>query len=141
MTKKPSPDTPAPSDPDVLLPENVAERLGLTTEMVLRSLGDGTIPGKRFDDGWRIYWPAVVDAFGHDPARDVIRPLTVAKRLGLNEQTVRSLLTSGALPGRKLGNQWFIYWPAVIATLGYGEPEDRGSDSGPPERVQGGNSE
>lgn len=138
MTKKQAPDDDvapanAPSDPDVLLPAQVAERLGLSTRAVVEALADGMLPGRRFNDSWRVHWPAVVESFGYDPAKDVIRPSGLAKRLGLNEQTVRSLLMKGVLPGRKLGSQWFSYWPSVIATLGYGSPDEHQNDQESPE--------
>src|SRR5437016_8162452 len=62
-----------PAHPDVLSPAGVAERLGLSEETVLRLLADGTLPGRKLTDEWRIYWPAVVASFRHDPAADVIR--------------------------------------------------------------------
>jgi hypothetical protein len=139
VTKKPTKDEASkPSDSDVLLPDEVALRLGLTTETVIRALRDGVLPGQQFDEGWRVHWPAIIEHFGHDPARDVIRPAGLAHRLGLNEQTVRQQLSSGKLPGRKIGNQWFSYWPAVIATLGYGDPVEHGSDSSAHDEDKGG---
>lgn len=127
-----------PTDPDILLPVDVAERLGLAEETVVPLLNDGTLPGRRFGDQWRVYWPAVVDAFGHDPARDVLRVPVLAARLGLNEDTVLRLLNDGSLPGRKLGRQWFIHWPAVVRSLGYDAPPSASSAHSltkPPEEV------
>lgn len=67
---------------------------------------------------------------------EIVDVAEAARRLKLSEQTVISLLTSGEIPGRKLGRRWRIYWPGVIELLnhpnplpGYEEIEDAGDDT------------
>jgi DNA-binding CsgD family transcriptional regulator len=125
VTKNQSPaDGEDPTAPEILTPEAVADRLGLSVETVLAALADRKLPGRKFDDQWRVSWPAVLDSFENDPASDVIRPNLLAERLGLTIQTVRVLLDKGHLPGKKFGGSWFVYWPAVLAALSYAEPDD-----------------
>lgn len=106
-------------DPDVLAPACLAERLGLTEDATVSLLANGTLPARKLGTHWRAYWPAVLAAFetDTDPGTDVIRLATLAERLGLTRDTTLRLLNQGVLPGCRLGRQWRIYWPAVVARL------------------------
>jgi len=123
----------------VLVIDEVSDRLGLPTETVRKLLEAGHLPGREFDGQWRIYWPAVLDALSHgvvDP--DVVGVTVLAQRLGMNESTVRSLLSNGSLPGKKIGKQWYSYWPSVLATLGQVDQPKLGNDHGSHEKGTGG---
>jgi len=51
---------------------------------------------------------------GASPAGDgrvALRVAEVARRIGVNEETVRRALVRGELPGRKLGSTWLVQWP------------------------------
>lgn len=101
----------------MLDPDQLAERLGLDEDATRTLLANGTIPARKLGDAWRAYWPAVVASFDNDPARDVIRLSTLADRLAITKDTALRLLNQGAIPGCRLGRQWRIYWPAVVAQL------------------------
>lgn len=47
----------------------------------------------------------------------MLAPEDVAERLGLSEDTTRTLLANGTIPARKLGTVWRAYWPAVVASF------------------------
>lgn len=109
----------------MLDPPTLAERLGLSEDTTVTLLANGTIPARKLSGQWRAYWPAVVASFEADPARDVIRLSTVAERLGLTKDTALRLLHQGVIPGCRLGRQWRIYWPAVVAQLSAARPDQR----------------
>jgi excisionase family DNA binding protein len=115
-TRRPTVDL-QPTDPNILLPEQLAERLALPVPQIVELLESGELPGRRLGDQWRAYWPAVVASFEHDPSADVISVSVLAQRLGIQEATTRRLLADGILPGRQLGKSWFIWWPAVVDHL------------------------
>lgn len=133
---------PRPSHPDVLAPEQLAERLGLSVDDVLAALTARRLPGLHTVSGeWRTYWPAVVGSMGPDPAAEVVRVPVLAERLGLAEDTVRGLLAKGTIPGRLLGREWRAWWPHVVDSL-RGDAADSGHVSGgSPKRMKEGDSE
>lgn len=102
---------------EVLPPAEVAARLDLDVDTVVLLLAQGALPGCKLAGSWRIWWPAVLERLARDPAGEVLRAPVVAHRLGLSEAAVLRLLAQGALPGRKLGKSWRIWWPAVVESL------------------------
>jgi hypothetical protein len=131
-----------PSHPDVLTPEQLAERLGLSVDDVLAALVARRLPGLHTASGeWRTYWPAVVGSMGPDPAAEVIRVPVLAERLGLTEDTVRGLLAKRVIPGRQLGREWRVWWPHVVDSL-QGDVAGSGHVSGvSPKRMKEGDGE
>lgn len=45
---------------------------------------------------------------------EVISTAEAASRLGVGERRIRQLLTSGQLPGSKIGRTWFVRWDEEI---------------------------
>ena len=41
----------------------------------------------------------------------------VAKMMYLSERTAYSYLMKGIIPGRKVGQRWYVYRPALVAWL------------------------
>jgi hypothetical protein len=67
-----------PSHPDVLTPEQLAERLDLPVDDVLAALTEHRLPGLHTASGqWRTYWPAVLASIQVDPT--TLRTLAIAK--------------------------------------------------------------
>jgi hypothetical protein len=48
---------------------------------------------------------------------DVCTVPDLRDRLGLSPETIRSLLRSGALPGRKIAGRWYVARDALLAAL------------------------
>jgi len=56
-------------------------------------------------------------AFTPAPQPDVLTPAQAAELLQVEEQDVIDLAEAGALPGRRIGEQWRFSRPALIAWL------------------------
>lgn len=52
------------------------------------------------------------------PVQDICGPEEIAVMLGVHERTVRRLLVTGQIPGRKLGRQWRCSRKAVAELFG-----------------------
>jgi excisionase family DNA binding protein len=54
---------------------------------------------------------------------DVVSVEELARHIGLSDATVRDLIRSGAIPGKKLGRRWFVSREALIRSLSRQEVE------------------
>lgn len=123
--------------PDVLDIPAAARLLALSKSSTYRAVRAGEIPGWRLGSQWRLWRPAVLRAVGGAAAEgehplipedepQVIDRAALAALLDIAPQTCLTLLQQGAIPSRRVGGTYRIYWPNVRQLMidGTAVPDD-----------------
>lgn len=103
-----------------LTPEEAAEALKVSPNVVTRLLKEGVLPGKRVAGRWwRISERGLHEWLSsrRNPAPDLLTPAQVGDLLDLSEQAIRHRIRRGEIPGVAIGRRLFIPKAELVTQL------------------------